>query len=122
RPVIRQTESRYLRTDAQAIFAIDISRSMLAATSPTSPNRLARAKHAAERLRAAIPDVPAGVASFTDRVLPNLLPTPDAVTFDATVERSIGIERPPPGGAALTVTTFDALGAVSKDAYFTPGT
>jgi hypothetical protein len=121
RPVVRDTHSRYLRTDAEAIFAIDISRSMLAAGSPTGPTRIALAKQAAERLRAAIPDVPSGVASFTDRVLPNIFPTPDTATFNATVERSVGIERPPPGGSALTVTTFDALAAVSKDAYFTPG-
>jgi hypothetical protein len=121
RPVVRESHSRYLRTDAEAIFAIDVSRSMLAASSPTGPTRIARAKQAAEQLRAAIPDVPAGVASFTDRVLPNLFPTPDAATFDATVERSVGIERPPPGGDALTVTTFDALAPVSRDAYFTPG-
>jgi len=121
RPVVRDTHSRYLRTDAEAIFAIDVSRSMLAAGSPTGPTRIARAKKDAERLRAAIPDVPSGVASFTDRVLPNLFPTPDAATFEATAERSVGIERPPPGGNALTVTTFDALAAVSKDAYFTPG-
>jgi len=121
RPVVRDTHSRYLRTDAEAVFAIDVSRSMLAAGTPTGPTRVARAKQDAERLRAAIPDVPSGVASFTDRVLPNLFPTPDAATFEATVERSVGIERPPPGGNALTVTTLDALAAVSKDAYFTPG-
>lgn len=121
RPVVRENHSRYLRTDAEAIFAIDVSRSMLASASPTGPTRIARAKQAAERLRAAIPDVPSGVASFTDRLLPNLFPTADAATFDATVERSVGIERPPPGGNALTVTTFDALAPVSKDAYFTPG-
>lgn len=121
RPVVRDSHSRYLRTDAEAIFAIDVSRSMLAAGSPAGPTRIARAKQDAERLRAAIPDVPAGVASFTDRLLPNLFPTPDAAAFDATVERSVGIERPPSGGNALTVTTFDALASVSKDAYFTPG-
>ncbi len=121
RPVVHESHSRYLRTDAEAIFAIDVSRSMLAAGSPTGPGRMARAKQAAERLRAAIPDVPAGVASFTDRLLPNLFPTADSATFDATVERSVGIERPPPGGNALTVTTFDALAPVSTDAYFTPG-
>jgi hypothetical protein len=119
--MVRESHSRYLRTDAEAIFAIDVSRSMLAAGSPTGPTRIVRAKAAAERLRAAIPDVPAGVASFTDRILPNLFPTADTATFDATVERSVGIERPPPGGNALTVTTFDALAAVSKDAYFAPG-
>ena len=121
RPVVDEAHARYLRTDAEAIVALDVSRSMLAAASPTSPTRLARAKRIARALRAAIPDVPTGVASFTDRVLPNLLPTSDAAVFSATVDRSVGIERPPPGGDALTVTTFDALAAPSRDGYFTPG-
>ena len=121
RPVVNESHARYLRTDAEAFFAIDTSRSMLAAASPTGLSRLARAKQAAETLRKAIPDVPAGVASFTDRLLPNLFPTSDRSAFTATVERAVGVERPPPGGSALTVTTFDALGAVTKDAYFTPG-
>jgi hypothetical protein len=121
RPVVRETKTRYVRTDAQAIFALDISRSMLAAASPSGPTRLARAKAAAKALRAAIPDVPAGVASFTDRALPNLFPTSDAGVFTATVDRSVGIERPPPGGSALTVTTFDALATLAKGDYFTPG-
>lgn len=121
RPVVRDTQTRYVRTDAQAIFALDISRSMLAAASPTGPNRLARAKAAAKTLRAAIPDVPAGVASFTDRALPNLFPTADASVFTATVDRSVAVERPPPGGSELTVTTFDALAGFGKNAYFTPG-
>src|SRR5438045_1966958 len=46
RPVVRESRSLYLRTDAEAIFAIDISRSMLAAPSPTAPDRLVRAKRA----------------------------------------------------------------------------
>lgn len=121
RPVVRETRTRYVRTDAEAIFALDISRSMLAAATPGSPTRLARAKAAAERIRAAIPDVAAGVASFTDRTLPNLFPTADEALFAATVDRSVGIERPPPGGSALTVTTFDALTALGGDEYFTPG-
>jgi hypothetical protein len=121
RPVVRQTQTRYVRTDAQAIFALDISRSMLAAASPAGPTRLARAKAAAKALRAAIPDVPAGVASFTDRALPNLFPTSDPRVFASTVDRSVGIERPPPGGSALTVTTFDALSTLAGDQYFMPG-
>ncbi|HEX3454839.1 MAG TPA: hypothetical protein VHS03_09445 [Gaiellaceae bacterium] len=121
RPVVDEAHARYLRTDAEAIVALDVSRSMLAASTPTSPTRLARARQVAVALRAAIPDVPTGVASFTDRVLPNLLPTSDIAVFDATVERSVGIDRPPPGGNALTVTTFDALAAPSKDGYFAPG-
>jgi hypothetical protein len=121
RPVVRETQARYVRTDAEAIFALDISRSMLAAASPAGPDRLVRAKAAARALRAAIPDVPAGVASFTDRVLPNLFPTSDAAAFTATVDRAVGIERPPPGGSALTVTTFDALTTLAGNEYFTPG-
>lgn len=121
RPVVNDTHARYLRTDAEAFFAIDTSRSMLAAPSRTGPDRLDRARRAAVELRNAIPDVPSGVASFTDRLLPNLFPTSDPGSFLATVDRAVGIERPPPGGSALTVTTFDALDAVTKDAYFTPG-
>jgi hypothetical protein len=121
RPVVDESHARYLRTDAEAIVALDVSRSMLAAASTTAPTRLARAKRLAVALRASIPDVPTGVASFTDRVLPNLLPTSDTAVFDATVDRSVGIERPPPGGEALTVTTFDALAAPSRDGYFSPG-
>jgi hypothetical protein len=121
RPVVDEAHARYLRTDAEAIVALDVSRSMLAASTPTAPTRLARAKQIAVALRGSIPDVPTGVASFTDRVLPNLLPTPDTAVFDATVERAVGIDRPPPGGNALTVTTFDALAAPTKDGYFTPG-
>jgi len=121
RPAVDEAHARYLRTDAEAIVAIDVSRSMLAASSPTSPTRLARAKRIAKALRSAIPDVPTGVASFTDRMLPNLLPTSDAAVFAATVDRSVGIERPPPGGDALTVTTFGAVAAPVRDGYFAPG-
>jgi len=121
RPVVDETHARYLRTDAEAIVALDVARSMLASASPTTPSRIARARRIAKELRAAIPDVPTGVASFTDRMLPNLLPTSDAGVFAATVDRSVGIERPPPGGDALTVTTFGAVAAPVRDGYFTPG-
>lgn len=121
RPIVDEAHARYLRTDAEAIVAFDISRSMLAASSPTGATRLDRAKSIATSLRAAIADVPTGVASFTDRMLPNLLPTSDAGVFAATVGRSVGVDRPPPGGEALTVTTFDALAAITGDGYFTPG-
>jgi hypothetical protein len=119
RPVVRDSQARYVRTDAEAIFAVDISRSMLAAASPAGPTRLDRAKAAAKTIRAAIPDVPAGLASFTDRALPNLFPTSDEGAFSATVDRSVGVDRPPPVASALTVTTFDALAALRG--YFTPG-
>ena len=116
---MREPQARYARTDAEAIFALDISRSMLAAASPAGPTRLDRAKAAAKTIRAAIPDVPAGIATFTDRALPNLFPTSDEGVFSATIDRSVGVDRPPPVGNALTVTTFDALAALRG--YFTPG-
>jgi von Willebrand factor type A domain len=119
RPVVREPQARYTRTDVEAIFALDISRSMLAAASPAGPTRFDRAKAAAKTIRAAIPDVPAGVATFTDRALPNLFPTSDEGVFSATIDRSVGVDRPPPVGSALTVTTFDALAALRG--YFTPG-
>jgi hypothetical protein len=121
RPVVRTAHTRFVRTDAQAMFVLDISRSMLAAASPSGASRLARAKEAAKDLRAAIPDVPAGVASFTDRTLPNLFPTPDEGVFAATIDRSVAVERPPPGGSSLQATTFDALATLAGGGYFTPG-
>jgi Mg-chelatase subunit ChlD len=47
RPVVREPQARYTRTEAEAIFVLDISRSMLAAASPAGPTRLDRAKEAA---------------------------------------------------------------------------
>ena len=46
-----------------------------------SPTRLERAVTAARRLRAAIPDVPVGLASFTNRVVPHIFPTLDRAVF-----------------------------------------
>ena len=37
-------------------------------------------------------------ASLTDRVLPNLFPTADEEVFTATVEQSVGVDRPRPCG------------------------
>jgi len=118
-PVLRETRARYARTDAEAIFAFDVSRSMLAARSPGAPTRLERAKGLANRLRAGIRDVPVGVASFTDRALPHLFPSPSAEAFRATVARAVGIERPPPRAVRFTATSFEALARLPT-AYFAP--
>jgi hypothetical protein len=119
-PAITSASSARERTDVAALFVIDISRSMAASATPTSPTRLDRAIAAAVRLRAAIPNVPAGVATLTDRVLPNLLPVPDVVGFDGVVEHAVGIGSPPPGAAAVEATDFGALGQVSGGNYFQP--
>jgi hypothetical protein len=118
-PVVRTTKPQLARTDAEAIVAFDVSRSMLAAARAGAPTRLERAKTLALRLRAALADVPTGVAAFTDRALPHLLPSPRAAPFVATVERTVAIEQPPPRRTALIATTFDPL-ADLPSLYFTP--
>lgn len=109
------------RTDVAVLFVLDTSRSMAASLTPTSPTRLARAIDAAVALRAAIPEVPAGVATFTDRVLPDLLPVPDVAGFDGVVERAVAIEDPPPTAQAVRVTNYAALDEVAGGDYFAPG-
>ena len=95
-PRIEWTSDKRVRDDAEAIVVIDTSRSMLARTSPRSRIRYARANAAALRFRAAFDDVPVGIASFTDRVLPHLFPSPDEDVFAATLggrSGSIGRRR-----------------------------
>jgi hypothetical protein len=120
-PVVRTDHPRLARRDAQVFVAIDVSRSMLASESRTSPTRLDRAKQAAHALRAQLADIPVGVATFTDRSLPLLFPTVNAAAFDATVAKAVGIEQPPPRGTAPTVTSFDTVGEIPEGGYFTPG-
>ena len=74
------------------------------------------------RLQAELPGIPVGIASFTDRVLPHLFPTVDERVFRETMNRSVGIERPPPSTSFGTnVTTLDALGVVPTLNFFTSG-
>lgn len=110
------------RIGVEALFVIDTSRSMAASATPASPTRLDRAITAAVRMRAAIADVPAGVATLTDRVLPNLLPVPDLASFDAVAERSVAIESPPPTATAVRATSYSALDQVASGNYFDPHT
>jgi hypothetical protein len=119
-PAVRTTTSARVRTDAQAFFVFDISRSMLAAGSARSLTRLQRAKRLAIALRAAIPEVPSGVASLTDQALPYLFPDPAPATFDETVTRSVAIEQPPPVNQSVVATSLAALGAFGTQNYFPP--
>jgi hypothetical protein len=119
-PVIARESARQVRTDAQALFVLDISRSMAAASRPGSPTRLERARAAARRLRASIPQVEAGVATLTDRVLPDLLPVADPASFERTVDRSVRIEEPPPRSTAIRATSYAALDDIPAGNYFAP--
>jgi hypothetical protein len=119
-PALQSRTTARVRTDAQAIFVLDISRSMRAAKGPHAMTRLARAKRDAIAIRAAIPQVPSGVATFTDQVLPSLLPSADRAVFDATVERAVAIEQPPPANDSVTATNLGALGVLGTGDYFPP--
>lgn len=120
-PVFEWTEDQRVRTDAEAFVVLDVSRSMLAQTDEGAPMRIDRAKAAATALRTAIADVPVGVASLTDRVLPHVFPTTDEAVFQATLERSVAIERPPPRSSFATgATSLNALATLRGLRYYTP--
>ena len=111
-----------VRTDAEALFVFDISQSMAASSGPKGATRLERAKREAERLRAGLADIPSGVATLTDRVLPNLLPVADRAAFGATVRRALAIEDPPPFETSVRATDFGALANVPDAGFFDPST
>ena len=120
-PVLEWTRDQRVRTDAEAFVVLDVSRSMLAQPDLDSPQRLERAKAAAMTLRASMSDVPVGVVSLTDRVLPHLFPSIDQDVFAATLERSLGIEQPPPRSSFATgATSLNALATLRGLRYFTP--
>lgn len=122
-PIVERTETFEVRTDAEAFVVIDVTRSMLAQQDAGSTTRIMRAKRTASELRASLGGVRVGIASLTDRVLPHLFPSADEDVFEATLERSIGIERPPPGGTFRTrATKLDALASVRSLHFFSPKT
>jgi hypothetical protein len=119
-PALRSRSTVQVRTDAQAFFVLDISRSMLASRTATSPTRLGRAKRLALAIRAAVPQVPAGIATLTDRVLPDLFPTADASTFAETVAQAVAVEHPPPTATSVVATSLGAIGALGTQNFFLP--
>jgi hypothetical protein len=119
-PVVETTRTAPERTDAQAFVVLDVSRSMLAAGGPGAPTRFERAREIALELRASVPEVPFGVASITDRVLPHLFPTTDGALYASTLRRALDVEKPPPGAFYLTqATNLNSLRAVPEKGYFT---
>lgn len=121
-PALRSQTSIRIRTDAQALYVIDVSRSMLASRTAHSATRIARARDAAIALRDQLAEVPSGVANMTDRVIPNLLPVPERDPFEQTVRRAVKVDNPPPESTAVTATTLAAIGAVGSQSFFAPGT
>jgi hypothetical protein len=119
-PVVDRSKRHVTRTDAEVYFVIDTSRSMAASSSATSRTRLQRARAAALNMRAEIGEMPAGIASLTDRVLPHLFPTSDPATFTATLERSVGVDRPPPVNFNRTATALGALASLPTRGFYSP--
>jgi hypothetical protein len=110
------------RADAQAFFVFDTSLSMEASTGVGQPTRLDRAKSLALRLRAQLPDLPVGIASMTDRTLPNMMPSTDTTLFARTLTQSVAIDSPPPSQVYHgRATTFEALVPLVESHFFSSG-
>jgi von Willebrand factor type A domain len=118
-PVLGTERTVPERTDAEAFFVIDTSRSMLAADGPEGATRFNRSVEAASAIRDRIPQVRAGIVSMTDRLLPHVLPTTDRRVFETTLRRSIGVELPPPAFTYSTYATYyDVLAGIPQRKYF----
>jgi hypothetical protein len=119
-PVVIRQEPRTQRADAQVFVVFDTSRSMAARPAPQAPSRLARAKREARQLAEALGDIPVGIASMTDRTLPNMLPTTDLGLIRRTITESIAIDRPPPSRRYPDrATTLQALVPIGDSHFFT---
>jgi hypothetical protein len=122
-PVVSDVRTVAGRTDAEAIAVFDVSRSMLGRRDPSAPTRLQRARSLAKEIRAGLTEVPVGVSSLTDRLLPHLFPTLSANAFTSTVDRAVAIERPPPDRRTrYRATALGALGDLAAQNFFGRGT
>lgn len=118
-PTLLDRSARKVRSDAAAFFVIDTSRSMLASSGPAAPTRFERARGLAVQLRAKLPDVRVGIASLTDRALPHLFPSADGEAFAVTMQKAVGVDRPPPtDGFNTVITALGALTRVATDNFF----
>jgi len=103
-PVVGSHTTLKGRAGAEAFFVFDVSRSMGARTAD-SPTRFDQARRDAKELRARLGNLPVGVASLTDRVLPHLFPSVSVNAFNATLDESLAIDRP-----TMSLAYGDSLG------------
>ena len=117
-PVLSTRQEREGREGVEVIAVVDVTRSMLARRSPSEPTRLDRARELATQVRAQLTEMEFGVASVTDRVLPHLFPTLGLNSYAATIDRAIGIERPPPDRRSQRATALGALADMPRLHFF----
>lgn len=121
-PVVSSIDTSKGRADAEVVMVFDITRSMLAQSGQSGPNRLERSRALANDLRLRIPDVKVGIASVTDRILPHLFPSLSPHASSTTMQRAIGIERPPPDRRArVRATALGSLPDVTRLNFFSKG-
>ena len=120
-PVLRSSKVQRVRKDAEALYVFDTSDSMRAAGGAHRATRLERAVRAAARMHLSLEDVRSGIATMTDRVLPDLFPTADDQVFTATLDDAVGIDRPPAKGLSPVATTFASLDTLQGTNFFDPG-
>jgi hypothetical protein len=120
-PVVIHKRTLTERSDAQVFLVFDTSLSMSARGGPQDPTRLSRAKQEARALIPQLGDIPVGIATMTDRVLPSLMPTTNSGIAVRTVDQSVSIDEPPPSlqypGRA---TTLESLVPIAGDHLFPP--
>ncbi len=121
-PVVVVRNEITQRADVQALFVLDTSLSMSARRAPGAPTRLERAERDVEALLPRLGDIPVGLATMTDRVLPNLMPTTNDALIRKTLNEAIGINEPPPSRPYIgEATNFSsALLPLSQEHLFPP--
>lgn len=120
-PVVVHRQWITERLDAQAFIIFDTTQSMSAQSGPDAPTRLERAKREADQLVARMGDIPVGIATMTDRVLPDLMPTTDVALLRREVDVAVGVNQPPPMERYHgRVPILPALFPISSDNMFAP--
>ena len=120
-PAIRDTDSTPVRSDAELFLTFDVSRSMLAASAPGGVARLERARALGNDVHRSLDDVPTGVATLTNRMMPLLFPTGDARGVGAVIGQSVRIMQPRPERlTAARASSLAALGLAADRSYFNP--
>jgi hypothetical protein len=121
RPLVRAQQSQRERKDAQLMFVLDNSRSMLASRGRHGTPRWERAIADAEQIHAALPEVAAGVVALNDRLLPYLFPTTQETVLRLVLHDAYAIDRPVPSTQSHWTTYLGALTALANG-YFVDDT